>query len=128
MGGIEMKKLLSIGLVASLSLTGLVACGNDGNTSTPSSTSDAGEQGGQTGSSESTANGDKVEIKLWLDDDAFAAAIEPAIEEALPNIDIIYEKVGAVDARQKLELDGPAGFGADLFIQPHDGMSNSIQS
>ena len=32
MGGIEMKKLLSIGLVASLSLTGLVACGNDGNT------------------------------------------------------------------------------------------------
>ena len=116
MGGIAMKKLLSIGLVASLSLTGLVACGNDGNTSPPSSTSDAGEQGGQTGSSESTANGDKVEIKLWLDDDAFAAAIEPAIDEALPNIDIIYEKVGAVDARQKLELDGPAGFGADLFI------------
>lgn len=37
MGGIEMKKLLSIGLVASLSLTGLVACGNDGNTNTPSS-------------------------------------------------------------------------------------------
>ena len=128
MGGIEMKKLLSMGLVASLSLTGLVACGNDGNTNTPSSTSDAGEQGGQTGSSESTANGDKVEIKLWLDDDDFAAAIEPAIEEALPNIDIIYEKVGYVDARQKLELDGPAGFGADLFIQPHDGMSDSIQS
>ena len=123
-----MKKLLSIGLVASLSLTGLVACGNDGNTSTPSSTSDAGEQGGQTGSSESTANGDKVEIKLWLDDDDFAAAIEPAIEEALPNIDIIYEKVGSVDARKKLALDGPAGFGADLFIQPHDGMSDSIQS
>lgn len=51
-------------------------------------------------------SGEKVEIKLWLDDDDYAAAIEPAIEAVYPNIDIVYEKVGAVDARSKLELDG----------------------
>ncbi|MTH08390.1 extracellular solute-binding protein, partial [Turicibacter sanguinis] len=119
-----MKKLLSLGLVASLSLTGLVACGgNDAETpaETPSN-----------GSAETTekpaTSGEKVEIKLWLDDDNYAAAIEPAIEAAYPNIDIVYEKVGAVDARTKLELDGPAGLGGDVFIQPHDGMSESIIS
>ncbi|MTO28168.1 extracellular solute-binding protein, partial [Turicibacter sanguinis] len=119
-----MKKLLSLGLVASLSLTGLVACGgNDAETpaETPSN-----------GSAETTekpaTSGEKVEIKLWLDDDDYAAAIEPAIEAAYPNIDVVYEKVGAVDARTKLELDGPAGLGGDVFIQPHDGMSESILS
>ena len=121
-----MKKLLSLGLVASLSFAGLVACG--GNESDSSST----PQGTESPSTEAPAetpttdSGEKVEIKLWLDDDDYAAAIEPAIEAVYPNIDIVYEKVGAVDARSKLELDGPAGFGGDVFIQPHDGMSESI--
>ena len=118
-----MKKLLSLGLVASLSFAGLVACGGNG-TEAPSTGS-----GSTAESTEKPAtSGDKVEIKLWLDDDDYAEAIEPAIEAALPNIDIVYEKVGAVDARTKLELDGPAGFGGDVFIQPHDGMSESISA
>ncbi len=33
-----MKKLLSMGLIASLSLAGLVACGNDGGSDQPSTT------------------------------------------------------------------------------------------
>ena len=120
-----MKKLLSLGLVASLSFAGLVACGGN-DTGTPSTGS---ENGSTTESAEKpVTSGEKVEIKLWLDDDNYAEAIEPAIEAALPNIDIVYEKVGAVDARTKLELDGPAGFGGDVFIQPHDGMSESISA
>lgn len=111
-----MKKLLSLGLVASLSLTGLVACGGNETTDT-NGTAD-----------KTTTSEEKVQIKLWLDDDAYAEAIEPAIEAKYPNIDVLYEKVGATDARQKLELDGPAGLGGDVFIQPHDGMSESILS
>ncbi len=52
--------------------------------------------------------------------------MEEAIEAALPHIDIKFEKVGSVDAISKLELDGPAGLGADVFIIPHDHMSNAI--
>jgi arabinogalactan oligomer/maltooligosaccharide transport system substrate-binding protein len=37
-----------------------------------------------------------------------------------PNVTITYEPVGAVDARAKIELDGPAGVGADVFVAPHD--------
>ncbi|HAX73643.1 MAG TPA: maltose ABC transporter substrate-binding protein, partial [Firmicutes bacterium] len=115
-----MKKLLSLMFVAGLAVSGLVACGNDSsdNTDTENPSTDGGD----------TESTEKVEIKLWLDDDDWAAAMEPAIEAALPNIDIVYEKVGAVDARAKLELDGPAGLGGDIFIQPHDGMSASIEA
>ncbi len=120
-----MKKLLTLMFIAGLSVSGLVACGNDtpstdadkDNTDTP----DVENEGEETPKEETT-------IKLWLDDDAWAEAMIPAIEEALPHITIEYEKVGAVDARAKLELDGPAGFGADIFIQPHDGMSPAIEA
>ena len=90
-----MKKLVSLGLVASLSFAGLVACsGNEAETSADKTTTST-----ETSKEETATTGEKVEIKLWLDDDAYAEAIEPAIDAAYPNIDIVYEKVGAVDAR-----------------------------
>ena len=120
-----MKKLVSLGLIASLSFVGLVACsGNESDSKGETPVTETPTE--KPAETPSTDSGEKVEIKLWLDDDDYAEAIEPAIEAAYPNIDIVYEKVGAVDARAKLELDGPAGFGGDVFIQPHDGMSESI--
>ena len=115
--------------IAGLSVSGLVACGNEDTetpeTETPDTETPETENGG-----DEEAEGEKepVTLKVWLDDDAWAEAIVPAIEEALPHITIEYEKVGAVDARAKLELDGPAGLGADIFLQPHDGMSPAIES
>ena len=109
-----MKKTTSV-LLAGLALTGLTACGGQ---ETEKPTTD----------STSTNSGDKVEIKLWLDNEDYGAAMETAIEKALPHIDINFEKVGSVDAVSKLELDGPAGLGADVFIIPHDNMSTAISS
>ncbi|MGL4335552.1 MAG: maltose ABC transporter substrate-binding protein [Turicibacter sp.] len=121
-----MKKLLSLMFVAGLSVTGLVACG--GNDAPADKPAEKPAESTDTTTEKPAESTDKVEIKLWLDDDDFADALVPAIEAALPNIKIVYEKVGAVDARAKLELDGPAGLGGDVFIQPHDGMSPSIES
>lgn len=114
-----MKKLVSLGLVTALSVTGLVACG--GNETTPKT-----EETEPTTTVETPQ--EKIELKLWLDNDSWAEAMEKGIEEALPNIDIIYENVGAVDARSKIELDGPAGLGGDIFIQTQGGMGLSIES
>ena len=119
--------------IAGLSVSGLVACGgNEGSEpETDGGNTGTGEEtGGETaeGTEGEETSGEKTVIKLWLDDDAWAEAMVPAIEEALPHIDIEFEKVGAVDARAKLELDGPAGLGADIFIQPHDGMSPAIEA
>ncbi|MBP3908060.1 maltose ABC transporter substrate-binding protein [Turicibacter sanguinis] len=115
-----MKKLIWLGLIAALSVTGLVAC--SGNETTPKM-----EETDSTATKVETPQ-EKIELKLWLDNDSWAEAMEKGIEEALPNIDIIYENVGAVDARSKIELDGPAGLGGDIFIQTQGGMGLSIES
>ena len=73
-----------MGLIASLSVTGLAACGNETATDSSSNTPITDE-------SSSTASGEKVEIKLWLDNDDYGAAMETAIEAALPNIDINFD-------------------------------------
>ncbi len=86
-----MKKLVSLGLVTALSVTGLVACG--GNETTPKT-----EETEPTTTVETPQ--EKIELKLWLDNDSWAEAMEKGIEKALPNIDIIYENVGAVDLRK----------------------------
>ncbi len=41
-------------------------------------------------------------------------------QKSHPNIQIVYEPVASPDARAKIELDGPAGVGADVFVAPHD--------
>ena len=114
----KMKKLLSTLMITGAALTGLVACGGN----------EADDQTVDSSTPEKNEPVEKVEIKLWLDDDTWGKAMEVGIEEALPNVDIIYENVGAVDARTKLELDGPAGVGPDIFIQTQGGMSPSIES
>ena len=35
-------------------------------------------------------------------------------------VKVAFEPVEATDARAKIELDGPAGVGADVFVTPHD--------
>ena len=66
-----MKKLLSMGFIASLSLAGLVGCGNEGGNDSSTTTPNSSEQGSQTSDSNGSSSGDKVEVKLWLDNDDY---------------------------------------------------------
>ncbi|MBM7693438.1 arabinogalactan oligomer/maltooligosaccharide transport system substrate-binding protein [Peribacillus deserti] len=68
----------------------------------------------------------KGSLKFWTDNDDYAAAIIEAWNKKYPDVEIEYEKVGSVDARAKMALDGEAGLGADVFIQPHDGIGPSL--
>lgn len=65
----------------------------------------------------------KVTLKVWESDGPERQFMEWAAAEytkANPNIQIVYEPVASPDARAKIELDGPAGVGADIFVAPHD--------
>ena len=104
---------MSILLATGLSVAGLVGCSNDA----PKDENKV----------QSTDDG-KTVVKLWLDYDEYAEALEEAVEAKYPQYDIQWEHVESTDTRTKLELDGPAGVGPDIFIQPHDGMAQSIQS
>ena len=62
--------------------------------------------------------GSRIELKVWESSGTESAFIQAAIKEfraVNPNVRIIYEPVESTEARNKIELDGPAGVGADVF-------------
>lgn len=111
-----MKQRFLIGLVlSSLAVLLLSACG--GKKELPQAQQAVSSWDGNNYVPEEGAS-----LKFWFDNEDY---IIPVIEEwnkLYPNVPVDYEVVGTVDARAKLTLDGPAGIGADVFIQPHDAV------
>lgn len=130
-----MKKLLSLSLAAILTL-GLTACGgnttasNEGQSGAAPAESGAGSQepsnaGGETGE---LVPEEGASLTLWMDNDTYNEKIVELWNAKYPNIPLTVENVGTTDSRGKIELDGPAGVGADVFVQAHDGVAISAQS
>jgi len=67
-----------------------------------------------------------VELLIWLDNEEWAMAIIRAFVERHPNVTVLFEQMGNVDSRTHMQLDGPAGLGADIFAFPHDQVSWAI--
>lgn len=108
-----MKKAVT-GIVACLSLAlllGLVGCGGDSEkkeTKMPDKKSSGSEP---------------VTLKIWESEGAEKDFMLFAAEEykkTHSNVSFIYEPVQSTDSRTKIEMDGPAGVGADIFVAPHD--------
>lgn len=68
----------------------------------------------------------RATIKVWESDGPEKKFINWAIKEfpksnpKYKSLKIVYEPVASTDSRAKIELDGPAGVGADIFVAPHD--------
>lgn len=65
----------------------------------------------------------KVNLTVWESDGPEKSYILWAAKEYQKlnkNVKIKYEPVASTDVRAKIELDGPAGVGADIFVAPHD--------
>ena len=69
-----------------------------------------------------------TEIKVWLDDEAYATALITAFEAANPDIKVEWEEVGAVDTRQRLETYSGSNFAADVVVFPHDHIGAALNS
>lgn len=67
-------------------------------------------------------------LVLWMDNDDYNEKIVELWNASYPEIPLTVENVGTTDARTKLELDGPAGLGCDVFVQPHDGVAVAASS
>lgn len=68
-------------------------------------------------------NSGNVTLKVWESNGSERKFIDWAIAEYTKthkNVKIVYEHVENTDSRTKIELDGPAGVGADVFVAPHD--------
>lgn len=71
---------------------------------------------------------DGAALKLWFDNDAYNEKIVELWNAKYPGVTLTVENVGTTDARQKNELDGPTGLGADVFVMAHDGVAVSAQA
>jgi arabinogalactan oligomer/maltooligosaccharide transport system substrate-binding protein len=70
-----------------------------------------------------------VTLKVWESEGVekdFVLWAGEEFKKTHPNVTIEYEPVGSADARAKIELDGPAGVGADVFVAPHDHLGALI--
>ena len=65
---------------------------------------------------------DGAELLIWESEGPEGDWVQHVAEkfEEKYGVKVTYEAVGAVDARERLVQDGPAGVGADLFAAPHD--------
>lgn len=72
----------------------------------------------------------KVALKVWESEGpekAFITYAARQYKKVDPSVKITYEPVGSKDARSKIELDGPAGVGADIFVAPHDHIGALVE-
>lgn len=71
---------------------------------------------------------DGAALKLWFDNDTYNEKIVELWNAKYPGVALTVENIGTTDARQKNELDGPTGLGADVFVMAHDGVAVSAQA
>ncbi|MFY0760134.1 maltose ABC transporter substrate-binding protein [Metabacillus dongyingensis] len=124
-----MRKILSLSLIALLMFV-MVAC------SKPSSQEPAKTEGGDKEGGKKTEEKvdltpeEGAELVLWDNADSEAEWASYVAEEFTKKYDIPVEvqEVNHVDAAGKLEVDGPAGLGADVFHAPHDHVGNMVKA
>ncbi|MCL2663785.1 MAG: maltose ABC transporter substrate-binding protein [Oscillospiraceae bacterium] len=113
-----MKKIFVILITLSFLLTMLAACGPGPEIILPGQeVSTDGESGGSE---------DSRVLRIWYDNDDRFEALQRSFNAVHPDITIEYERVSHTEARGRLQLDGPAGIGPDVFFLPHDHLGNAI--
>ena len=134
-----MKKFLVL-FIFLLSLSFLVACDKPDPTKQPDPTSSQGETDPTTPNPTIPQQGfvydfsqtrqQSATIRVWLDDtDGFYMdELIAEFNKIHPNIVVEFTHMGTVDARERLELYGKAGRGADIIQFPHDHLAPALLS
>lgn len=126
-----MKTRRFLALILSLVMVLFVfaGCGKEAEPISASDTPKASQEA--TASPESESPKEPVTLKVWESDGPekeFIEEMAAAYMKENPHVTIIVEPVSNVDAVQRLQLDGPAGVGADIFAAPHDKLGEMITS
>jgi len=138
-GDIHMKrfgKRGTMGIVALLLVLLLAACGGGNNAAGTAGSGGAGSGGGSAVQDGGSAGGaadagepqieEGAELLVWDNDEAEGEWARYVAEEFTKRygIPVKVEFVKHTDAPSKLQTDGPAGLGADVFNAPHDHTGN----
>jgi len=122
-----MKKLLLLVSILALGLT-LSACGG-GDTDEPDPDPVCTNRASEGTLYKFDENQTEItQIKVWLDDEAYATALIAAFEAEYEDIKVEWDNVGAVDTRQRLETYSGSEFAADVVVFPHDHIGAALNS
>lgn len=133
----KMSKVLALLLAVVMLVSMLAACGNtqsdptDGAAEPPKSGNEDNAGSDETQGSEVSTGLQPEEgasLTLWFDNDTYNEEIVALWNAKYPDIPLTVVNVGTTDARQKNELEGPTGTGADVFVMAHDGVAVSAQA
>ncbi len=120
------KKMCSLLLSAMvLTTTALAGCSKE---LPPEALQESGTEAASAESSDKIVPEEGAKLLLWTDKQAYGEAIAKGFMEAYPGVTVTAEEVGFTDARKKMELDGPAGSGADVFMISHNRLGSAISS
>ena len=122
------RKIMSLILSVILSASILAACGQPASNEAAPSDSVTPEA---SNSAEPSESKEPVTLKVWESDGPekdFIEEMGKAYTAENPNVTIEVEPVAHTDAAQRLQLDGPAGVGADVFAAPHDKLGEMLLS
>ena len=111
-----MKKVVVVAASAAL-LLALAGCSKKESSSASTSTKAA------------SSGASKVELTVWesnLGPDEFIKQAGAKYSQTHAGVTIKYVNVELGDSSSKIALDGPAGFGADLFAAPHDKLGELV--
>ncbi len=117
----KFSKILALVLAVMMLVSLLAACGTPQNNDDPSGNPNAGNTG-------EVKPEDGASLTLWFDNDTYNEEIVALWNAKYPNIPLTVVNVGTTEARQKNELEGPTGNGADVFVMAHDGVAISAEA
>lgn len=127
----KLSKVLAVLLAVAMLVSVMTACSGDKNPAPtePQKQTDTSEgTDGNKDAADALQPEEGASLKLWFDNDAYNEKIVELWNAKYPDIPLTVENVGTTEARQKIELDGPTGMGADVFVQAHDGVAVSAQA
>ena len=69
-----------------------------------------------------------AKLLAWIDNEKYGQALVEGFNKKYPDIEVEIQEKASVESAGKIELDGPAGNGADVFMLPHDRVIGAIDS
>lgn len=130
----KLSKVLSLLLAVVMLVSMLAACGNTQNEQTTPGNNEVVQNNDKQKETDEpdTSTGLQPEegasLTLWFDNDTYNEEIVALWNAKYPDVPLTVVNVGTTDARQKNELEGPTGTGADVFVMAHDGVAVSAQA
>lgn len=122
----ELKKVFAVLATGALAASLMAGCSSNNSTTPANNNNSSSTQ--DTASLKTIKPEQGAKLLVWYDGDGDKAWATQVAKDftAKYGVPVKLASVGATDAPGKIEKDGPAGLGADVFVSPHDHVGQFV--